>query len=122
MGQTTSAPTSTGLRVCYFTNWAQYRQGVAKQRPRDIPAHLCTHIVYAFAVIPQGSNKLATYEWNDVVATFSSMVANQASRAEFVRNSISFLRQHGFDVLDLDWEYPANRGSPPQDKERFALL
>ena len=37
--------------VCYFTNWAWYRPGDGKYRPRDVKAELCTHIVYGFAIL-----------------------------------------------------------------------
>lgn len=44
-------PNSEFKVVCYFTNWAWYRQGKGKYLPSDIDADLCTHIVYGFAVL-----------------------------------------------------------------------
>ena len=53
------------VRVCYHTNWSQYRRGVGKFFPENIDPHLCTHLVYAFAKIDRRNNKLAMFEWND---------------------------------------------------------
>lgn len=49
--------------VCYYTNWAQYRNGEGKYFPSNIDPDLCTHIIYSFAKISGGV--LTDYEWND---------------------------------------------------------
>ena len=52
--------------VCYFTNWAWYRQGEGKYLPGDIDASLCTHIVYGFAVLDPGKLIIKPHDtWAD---------------------------------------------------------
>ena len=49
--------------VCYYTNWAQYRQGRGKFFPENVDPNLCTHGIYSFAKL--NGNKLHPFEWND---------------------------------------------------------
>jgi len=47
------------VRVCYYTNWAQYRPAPMKFFPEDVDPFLCTHIIYSFAKL--GQSKLLIY-------------------------------------------------------------
>ncbi len=55
---------------------------------------------------------------------FTTMAETEKSRAEFIANSLKYVRGNGFDGIDIDWEFPgdATRGGRPIDTKNFTLL
>lgn len=59
--------------VCYFTNWAWYRQGDGKYLPSDIDSSLCTHVNYGFAVLDGTTLTIKPHDsWADLDNGMSS--------------------------------------------------
>lgn len=65
---------------------------------------------------------LAIGGWNEGSANYSIMAADPGRRSRFVRHATEFVRKYNFDGLDLDWEYPTQRGGKPADKQNFVQL
>jgi len=131
--------------VCYYANWAVYRQGSASFSPQNINPYLCTHLIYAsgglgkddkitpfdeyqdiqkggygrFAALKTYNRDLKTMlaigGWNEGSTRFSPLVADPERRRTFVISALRFLRQYNFDGLDLDWEYPTQRQGGRQE-------
>lgn len=135
----------------YYANWSSYKG----YTPDKVPAASLTHLNYAFAKIdpstggiamgdpkrdPENFRQLGALKaknpalrtlisvggW-DYSTYFSVVAATAESRERFAQSCVGFILEHGFDGIDLDWEYPVSGGpagvvNSPADKENFTLL
>ena len=140
-----TAQESHYIVVAYVTgwenNWGEYFE----------KANQVTHVNYAFANIKNGKvvegdegdaedlNKLQVLKeinpdlkilisvggwgWS---GNFSDAVLTEASRQVFAQSAVDFMLRHQLDGIDLDWEYPGQRGAGnvyrPEDKENFTAV
>jgi len=68
---------------------------------------------------------LAVGGWNHGNTPFSDMAATEQGRQQFARNALKYVKDHDFDGLDMDWEYPAKCTidcSPESDYDNFKDL
>lgn len=145
-----SASQKERLLVGYYPAWASYTGFT----PDRIDAEKLTHINYAFAKIgkdlkismgypdrdPANFRRLASlkkknpelktlisvggWTWSD---RFSDAALTDDSRTAFAKSCAAFIKKHGFDGIDIDWEYPVNGGLDSNagrlaDKHNFTLL
>jgi chitinase len=144
-------PTPAGKAVVgYYAGWSA-NSGFT---PQHLDAAKLTHLNYAFAKIDANGRIAMTNPavdqrnfaeirdlkrqnrqlkvlisvggW-DESGLFSSVAATAAKRERFAQSCVDFLRQHGLDGVDIDWEYPVSGGAAgnlhsPADKRNFTLL
>lgn len=126
--------------VGYYPSWAR-GSGLPAAK---LDASLLTHINYAFADIsaqntlvlphpttdrqnfadlralkrenPHLKTLISVGGW-DYSGNFSRAAKTASSRETFAQSCADFVAEHGFDGIDLDWEFPA-----ASDKRNFTLL
>jgi len=90
----------------------------ANDETKDGKTGLYERIMDLKKVNPSLKILLAIGGWTFGTAKFKEMSGTRYARQTFVFSAIPFLRKHGFDGLDLDWEYP--KGTT--DKANFVSL
>ncbi len=72
---------------------------------------------------PQLTTILALGGWYEGSEKYSDMAKDPVKRKKFVSSAVALLQEHDFDGLDVDWEYPSNRGGDKKiDKNDFIAL
>ncbi|RQP24760.1 glycoside hydrolase family 18 protein [Piscinibacter terrae] len=149
-GQAAPAPKGKLLIAYYLATTKPAERYVS---PDSLPGRKLTHLNYAFANIAGGEIAIGNpsvdtdnfarlrtlkkkspglktlisvggWEWS---GQFSDVALTAESRAKFAASGVAFIRKHGFDGVDVDWEFPVAGGMEsnvhrPEDKQNFTLL
>lgn len=75
------------------------------------------------SIRPQTKWMLSFGGWNAGSGDYSVCAADPIKRQSFINDAIRVVMEYGFDGVDLDWEYPADRlGSDPNDYVTYVDL
>lgn len=128
--------------VAYYAAWSVYARSY---RPADIPSERLSHLIYAFATVNERGACASGDAQADAInlpalralksqrsalktlisiggagqsGNFSGATRTADARRRLAESCVAFMRQHGFDGIDVDWEFPAGA----QEQQHFAEL
>ena len=112
------------FQVAVYDAWA----AIQKPFPENDPALAFQGNFNALIQLKKKNPHLATMisigGWT-LSGRFSDAALTASSRATFSASAVAFMKQYGFDGIDIDWEYPVSGGlqnGRPVDKQNFTLL
>lgn len=71
---------------------------------------------------PELKTLIAVGGWNFDQTRFVTAASTAARRKVFGDSVVTFCEAHGFDGIDMDWEYPVTRQGSAADKANYPLL
>ncbi|UJR15986.1 hypothetical protein I4U23_002905 [Adineta vaga] len=132
-------------RVCYITNWSQYRPGEAKFELEYIDPFMCTHIIYAYATVNTDKPEIIPIQKEDIEhyrelallkktnpdlkisirlggksGLYTRYLKRSKSASQLVRSLIWYMQSYGFDGVDVALEFPDD--AVPEDKVALTTL
>ncbi|CAD7077407.1 unnamed protein product [Hermetia illucens] len=149
-GQVLLGIAATDKIFCYYGSWSVYRNSAAQLPVNNIEPALCTHAIYAHAGLDTRGTMIPMDVYNDVTngaytkfvklkernsslkvlislggwnegsKKYSDVVASASLRSSLVNSIASFISKYGFDGINIDWEYPTQRGGSSSDYSNFA--
>lgn len=75
---------------------------------RDIEENGYKNVLDLKTKNPELKVMIAVGGWAEGVEKYSKMANSKETRSTFIKSVVKFVKTHGFDGLDVDWEYPGD--------------
>jgi chitinase len=112
--------------VAIYDSWAAIEKAFPGDSWEKMPRGNFNQLAKLKEKYPHLITMISVGGWT-LSSRFSDVALTPQSRARFAKSAVDFIIQHGFDGVDIDWEYPVGGGLEsnvyrPEDKRNYTLL